>query len=151
MISGNAGLATASGWRSQASCSRPSAIRGEGREKYELASTAPAGAGRGKARRPASAATTSGTQWPAATGGFAGAARYGYAKSQHCYVYGVPLVLVSDRRGLPVGCTLVPANEKEYEPIADLLTGTEAGSSSVTRASGASPSARGSQAAAPRS
>ena len=58
--------------------------------------------------------------------GFAGAARYGYAKSQHRYVYGVRLVLVSDRRGLPLGYTLVPANEKEYEPIADLLTGTEA-------------------------
>jgi hypothetical protein len=62
----------------------------------------------------------------AARSGFAGAARYGYAKSQHRYVYGVRLVLVSDRRGLPLGYTLVPANEKEYEPLADLLTGTEA-------------------------
>jgi Transposase DDE domain len=58
--------------------------------------------------------------------GFAGAARYGYAKSQHRYVYGLRLVLISDRRGLPLGYTLVPAGEKEYEPIADLLTGTEA-------------------------
>jgi Transposase DDE domain len=62
----------------------------------------------------------------AARSGFAGAARFGYAKSQHRYVYGLRLVLVSDRRGLPLGYTLVPANEKEYEPIADLLTGTEA-------------------------
>src|SRR5215210_6487644 len=62
----------------------------------------------------------------AARSGFAGTARYGYAKSQHRYVYGVRLVLVSDRRGLPLGYTLVPANEQEYEPIADLLTGTEA-------------------------
>jgi hypothetical protein len=54
------------------------------------------------------------------------AARYGYAKSQHRYVYGIRLVLVSDRRGLPLGYTLVPANEKEYEPLAGLLTGTEA-------------------------
>jgi hypothetical protein len=61
----------------------------------------------------------------AARSGFAGAARFGYAKSQHRYVYGLRLVLVSDRRGLPLGYTLVPANEKEYEPIADLLTGTE--------------------------
>jgi hypothetical protein len=28
-------------------------------------------------------------------------------------------VLVSDRRGLPLGYTLVGANEKEYEPLAD--------------------------------
>lgn len=57
---------------------------------------------------------------------FAGLARYGYAKSQHRYLFGVRLVLVSDRRGLPLGFTLVPANEKEYEPIADLLTGIRA-------------------------
>jgi Transposase DDE domain len=62
----------------------------------------------------------------AARSGFAGAARYGYAKSQHRYVYGLRLVLVSDRRGLPLGYTLVAANAKEYEPVADLLTGTGA-------------------------
>ena len=55
---------------------------------------------------------------------FADFARYGYAKSQHRYVYGVRLVLVTDLRGLPLGYTIVPANEKEYEPLADLLTGT---------------------------
>ncbi len=54
---------------------------------------------------------------------FAGFARYGYAKSQHRFVWGVRLVLLSDERGLPLGYTLVPANEKEYEPLADLLTG----------------------------
>jgi hypothetical protein len=54
---------------------------------------------------------------------FAGHARYGYAKSQHRFVFGVRLVLLTDRRGLPLGYTIVPANEKEYEPIADLLTG----------------------------
>ena len=57
---------------------------------------------------------------------FAGFARYGYAKSQHRYVYGVRLVLLTDLRGLPLGYTIVPANEKEYEPLADLLTGTPA-------------------------
>jgi IS5 family transposase len=57
---------------------------------------------------------------------FAGLARYGYAKSQHRYVYGVRLVLLTDARGLPLGYTIVPANEKEYEPLADLLTGTPA-------------------------
>lgn len=62
----------------------------------------------------------------AARSGFAGAARYGYAKSQHRYVFGIRLVLLSDRRGLPLGYTSVPANEKEYEPLADLLTGTRA-------------------------
>ena len=57
---------------------------------------------------------------------FAGFARYGYAKSQHRFVWGVRLVLLTDERGLPLGYTLVPANEKEYEPLADLLTGTPA-------------------------
>src|SRR4051812_37624461 len=58
--------------------------------------------------------------------GFAGFARYGFAKSQHRFVYGVRLVLLSDARGLPLGYTLVPANEKEYEPLADLLNGVAA-------------------------
>jgi Transposase DDE domain len=54
---------------------------------------------------------------------FAGFARYGFAKSQHRYAYGMRLVLLTDSRGLPLGYTIVPANEKEYEPLADLLTG----------------------------
>ena len=37
------------------------------------------------------------------------------------------LVLLTDQRGLPLGYTIVPANEKEYEPLTDLLTGTPAG------------------------
>jgi hypothetical protein len=57
---------------------------------------------------------------------FAGFACYGLAKSQHHYVWGVRLVLLTDERGLPLGYTVVPANEKEYEPLADLLTGTPA-------------------------
>jgi Transposase DDE domain len=57
---------------------------------------------------------------------FAGFARFGFAKSQHRYVYGVRLVLLTDLRGLPLGYTVVPANEKEYEPLADLLSGTPA-------------------------
>ena len=55
---------------------------------------------------------------------FAGFARFGFAKSQHRFVYGVRLVLLTDARGLPLGYTIVAANEKEYEPLADLLTGT---------------------------
>lgn len=58
--------------------------------------------------------------------GFAGTARYGYARSQHRFVWGVRLVLLTDERGLPLGYTVVPANEKEYEPLADLLSGTPA-------------------------
>ena len=57
---------------------------------------------------------------------FAGFARFGFAKSQHRFVYGVRLVLLTDSLGLPLGYTVVPANEKEYEPLADLLTGTPA-------------------------
>src|SRR4029079_3179949 len=52
---------------------------------------------------------------------FAGFARYGFAKSTHRFVWGVRLVLLTDDRGLPLGYTLVPANEKEYEALADLL------------------------------
>ena len=55
---------------------------------------------------------------------FAGFARYGYARSQHRFIWGVRLVLLTDVRGLPLGYTIVPANEHEYEPLADLLTGT---------------------------
>jgi len=55
---------------------------------------------------------------------FAGFAGYGYAKSQHRFVWGVRLVLLTDPRGVPLGYTVVPAGEKEYEPLADLLTGT---------------------------
>jgi len=57
---------------------------------------------------------------------FAGFARYGFAKSQHRFVYGVRLVLLTDLCGLPLGYTIVAANEKEYEPLADLLSGTPA-------------------------
>ena len=53
---------------------------------------------------------------------FAGFARYGYSKSHHRFLWGVRLVLLTDERGLPLGYTIVPANEKEYEPLADLLT-----------------------------
>jgi hypothetical protein len=34
------------------------------------------------------------------------------------------LVLLTDLRGLPLGDTLVPANEKERGPLADILSGT---------------------------
>lgn len=57
---------------------------------------------------------------------FTGFARYGYSKSHHRFVWGVRLVLLTDERGVPLGYTIVPANEKEYEPLADLLTGTPA-------------------------
>jgi hypothetical protein len=57
---------------------------------------------------------------------FAGFARYGYAPSQHRFIWGVRLVLLTDERGLPLGYTIVPANEKEYEPLADLLIGAPA-------------------------
>jgi hypothetical protein len=53
-------------------------------------------------------------------------ARYGYAKSRHCYIWGVRLVLLADERGCQLGYTMVPANEKEYEPLSDLLSGVPA-------------------------
>ena len=57
---------------------------------------------------------------------FAGFARYGYSKSHHRFLWGVRLVLITDGAGVPLGYTIVPANEKEYEPLADLLSGVPA-------------------------
>lgn len=57
---------------------------------------------------------------------FAGFARYGYSKSHHRFLWGGRLVMITDGAGVPLGYTIVPANEKEYEPLADLLTGTPA-------------------------
>ena len=56
---------------------------------------------------------------------FAGFARYGDSKSQHRFALGCP-ARPPDRRARAAARTIVPANEKEYEPLADLLTGTPA-------------------------
>ena len=56
---------------------------------------------------------------------FAGAANYGYCAAKSEWVWGVRLVLRTDRRGLPLGYTLVPANEHEYEPLLDLVEAGE--------------------------
>jgi Transposase DDE domain len=53
---------------------------------------------------------------------FAGTAAYGYCASKSQFVWGVRLVLVTDPRGVPVGYTLVAANEKEYEPVRELTS-----------------------------
>jgi hypothetical protein len=53
---------------------------------------------------------------------FAGAAAYGYCAAKSQYVWGMRLVLLTDRNGLPLGYTLVAANEKEYEPVRELTT-----------------------------
>jgi hypothetical protein len=53
---------------------------------------------------------------------FAGAAAYGYCAAKSQYVWGMRLVLVTDPAGVPVGYTLVAANEKEYEPVRELTT-----------------------------
>ncbi len=51
---------------------------------------------------------------------FAGLAAYGFCPSKSQYLWGVRLVLLVDRNGLPCGYTLVPANEKEHEPVREL-------------------------------
>jgi len=61
----------------------------------------------------------------AARSEFAGAAAYGYCASKSEWVWGVRLVLRTDRRGLPLAYTLVPANEHEYEPLLDLIEAGE--------------------------
>lgn len=53
---------------------------------------------------------------------FAGVASYGWCPAKSRYYWGLRLVLVTDRNGLPLGYTLVPANEKEYEPVRGLTT-----------------------------
>jgi Transposase DDE domain len=52
---------------------------------------------------------------------FAGVAAYGFCAAKSEWVWGVRLVLRADRRGLPLGYTLVPANEHEYEPLLELV------------------------------
>jgi hypothetical protein len=46
---------------------------------------------------------------------FAGHASYGYCPSKSRYYWGMRLVLMSDRDGVPVGYDLIPAGEREYE------------------------------------
>jgi hypothetical protein len=53
---------------------------------------------------------------------FAGSAAYGYCAAKSEFVWGMRLVLVTDPAGVPVGYTLVAANEKEYEPVRELAT-----------------------------
>jgi hypothetical protein len=53
---------------------------------------------------------------------FAGTAAYSYCAAKSQYVWGMRLVLVTDANGVPVGYTLVAANEKEYEPVRELVT-----------------------------
>jgi hypothetical protein len=52
---------------------------------------------------------------------FAGSAAYGYCAAKSEWVWGVRFVLRTDRRGLPLAYTWVPANEHEYEPLLDLV------------------------------
>ena len=61
---------------------------------------------------------------------FAGLASYGYCPAKSQYVWGVRLVLLSDRTGLPVGYTLVAAGAKEYEPVRE-LTSSQAGATLI--------------------
>jgi Transposase DDE domain len=61
---------------------------------------------------------------------FAGVAAYGYCPSKSRFYWGLRLVLLTDRVGLPLGYTLVPANEKEYEPVRE-LTSSQAGTTLI--------------------
>lgn len=61
---------------------------------------------------------------------FAGEASYGYCPSKSRYVWGVRLVVMSDRNGLPLGYTLVRAKEHEYEPVYELVS-RESGSTLI--------------------
>jgi hypothetical protein len=61
----------------------------------------------------------------AAKSEFAGTAAYGYCAAKSEWVWGVRFVLRTDRRGVPLAYTWVPANEHEYEPLLDLVEGGE--------------------------
>jgi hypothetical protein len=61
----------------------------------------------------------------AAKSEFAGSAASGFCPSKSEWVWGVRLVVRTDRRGLPLAYTLVPANEHEYEPLLDLVEAGE--------------------------
>jgi Transposase DDE domain len=61
---------------------------------------------------------------------FAGIAAYGYCPSKSRFYWGMRLVLLTDRLGLPIGYTLVAANEKEYEPVRE-LTSSQAGATLI--------------------
>ncbi len=67
---------------------------------------------------------------------FAGTAAYGYCPSKSQFLWGMRLVLITDATGVPVGYTLVAANEKEYEPVRELLPPTPAARCWPTKASG---------------
>jgi len=58
---------------------------------------------------------------------FAGVAAYGYCASKSRYYWGMRLVVLCDRRGLPLGYTLVAANEREYEPVRELTASEPVG------------------------
>lgn len=53
----------------------------------------------------------------AARSEFAGEAAYGYCAAKSRWVWGMRLLLVSDRRGTPLGYDLRPANENEREGV----------------------------------
>lgn len=53
---------------------------------------------------------------------FASYAAYGYCRSKSEWVWGVRLVLLSDAAGVPLGYTIAPANEREYEPCFELAS-----------------------------
>lgn len=53
----------------------------------------------------------------AARSEFAGAAAYGYCAAKSRWVWGVRLLLLSDRHGTPLGYDLRPANENEREGV----------------------------------
>lgn len=53
---------------------------------------------------------------------FAGHAAYGYCASKSQWYWGMRLLLVTDRAGVPVGYDLKPANEYEREGVFELAT-----------------------------
>ena len=52
---------------------------------------------------------------------FAGDSRLRLLRREERVGWGVRLVVRTDRRGLPLAYTWVPANEHEYEPLLDLV------------------------------
>jgi len=58
----------------------------------------------------------------ASKSGFVGEAAYGYCAAKSRWYWGLRLLLVSDRRGAPLGYDLRPANENEREGVYQLAS-----------------------------
>ena len=105
---------------------RPDAVQvAESDAADGLGATTPVGALRRRPLRVADGTLVGVASYAGCAAGseFAGFAAYGYCAARSRYYWGVRLLLLVDAKGVPIGYPLVPANEKEYEPVRELALG----------------------------